>query len=285
MGLVYLDGAFVESDEAKISPMNRGFLFGEGVYEVIPSYGGQCIGLKPHLERLRTGLRFLQIDLDYNDSQWLAICNTLIASQSAPNVAIYIQVTRGSFPVRFHGFNDNSEPTVFAYAFNISKTAIADKAQTKAFNVALSQDMRWKHCNIKSTSLLGNVMHFQHGYQNQKDETILFNDKEQITEASSSNVFIVKGQTIATPPLDNQILPGITRLVLLDLLRKYTNYTIEERIITLNELLLADEVWLTSSTKEVVPVTTVAEQVIGHGEIGDVWLEAQTLFSTYKFDY
>lgn len=285
MSLVYLDGHFMTPDKATISPMNRGFLFGEGIYEVIPCYNKNMIGLIPHLERLRNGLAFLQITLQYTNNEWLAIFNKLLEAEPSTNVGIYLQVTRGSVPVRFHGFPDTCEPTIFAYTFPIKKIAVAEKSLTKPFEVALKLDTRWKHCNIKSTSLLGNVLHFQQGYQNGKDETILFNSDNELTEASSSNVFIVKGTTVSTPPADNQILPGITRLVLLDILRQHSQFEIQERVITVDEVMNADEVWLTSSTKEVVPVIKVADQVIGNGEIGDAWLEAQRLFSAYKFNY
>ncbi|TNE76909.1 MAG: D-alanine aminotransferase, partial [Gammaproteobacteria bacterium] len=139
--------------------------------------------------------------------------------------------------------------------------------------------------HIKSTALLGNVMHFQHGYQQGADETLLFNERGELTEASACNAYIVKDGVVITPPLDNYKLPGITRYILLDLLRKDGRIPVEERAVTREEVFAADEVWVTSSSKEVVPVIEVDGRPVGSGDIGDVWLLAQQIYSAGKFDY
>ena len=130
-----------------------------------------------------------------------------------------------------------------------------------------------------------NVLHFQHGYENGDDETILFNSKGELTEAAACNVFVVKNQVIMTPPLDNQLLPGITRNLLLDILKKHSDFKIEERVIYKEEVLNADEVWITSSTKEIGPVVKIDGNPVADGLIGDVWVEAQKLFTAHKYDY
>jgi D-alanine transaminase len=145
--------------------------------------------------------------------------------------------------------------------------------------------LRWKRCNIKSTALLGNVMHFNQGYQGGNNETILYNETGELTEASACNVYIVKNGVIATPETDHQILPGITRMLLIEILRADGSLPIEERSVTLDELHTADEVWISSSTKEIAPVIMVDGQPVGDGGVGDIWVQAQTLFSEFKYDY
>ena len=153
------------------------------------------------------------------------------------------------------------------------------------YKVSTTEDPCWKRCNIKSTALLGNVMHYQHGYSQGNNETILYNADGELTEAAACNVYVVKNGVIATPPLDYQKLPGITRLMLLDILRKDGSIPVEERNVTLDELRDADEVWISSSSKEIAPVIEVDGKAVGSGEVGDVWLAAQTLYSGRKFDY
>lgn len=128
-------------------------------------------------------------------------------------------------------------------------------------------------------------MHFQQSQDLGMQETILFNQQQQLTEASSCNVFVVKNNVIATPALDNQLLPGVTRKLLLAILREHSNYKIEERVITMEEVRNADELWLTSSSKEVAPIITLDEKPVGSGSVGDVWQAAQALFSQYKYQY
>jgi D-alanine transaminase len=145
--------------------------------------------------------------------------------------------------------------------------------------------MRWKRCNIKSTALLGNVMHYQQGRASGNSETILYNASGEITEAAACNVFVVKDGVVATPELDNQKLPGITRYMLLEILRRDGSIPVEERAVTLQELFAADEVWLSSSSKDLAPVVEVDGKPIGDGTVGDVWLAAQTLYCAHKFDF
>ncbi|NND66078.1 MAG: D-alanine aminotransferase [Halioglobus sp.] len=285
MHTVYLNGDFLPLEEARISPMDRGFLFGDGIYEVIPSYAGRLVGFGPHLARMSDGLKSLEIDPGMAESDWRAIADELIRRNGAGDLALYFHVSRGADTRRDHAYPQDIAPTVYAFAFPIPPAPTADKASAPRFRVSSAEDMRWKRCNIKSTALLGNVMHYQQGQASGSDETILYNAAGEITEAAACNVFVVSGGKVATPELDEQKLPGITRQMLLDILRRHTDLNVEERVVTLDELRAADEVWLTSSSKDVVPVVALDDAPVGDGEVGDVWLTAQTAYATHKFDY
>ncbi|EED32660.1 D-alanine aminotransferase [gamma proteobacterium NOR5-3] len=285
MNQVYLNGEFMPMSEAKISPMDRGFLFGDGIYEVIPSYGGKSVGLGPHLSRMQDGLNAIELSMTVDHAEWRDIVEKLAASNDGENLGIYIQISRGADSKRNHAMPVGIEATRFAFAFEIPPPPEAEKASAKRYEVSATRDLRWQRCNIKSTSLLGNVLHYQHGHSRGHHETILFNANDELTEAAACNVFIVKDGVIATPLLDHQKLPGITRLMLLDMLKKYSSRTVEERVIHRQEVFDADEVWLTSSSKEVAPVISIEGEPVGDGDVGDVWLEAETLFSQHRYEY
>ncbi|MBV2130588.1 D-amino acid aminotransferase [Arsukibacterium indicum] len=287
MSIVYLNGDFIPASEARISPMDRGFLFGDGIYEVIPSYHGRFVGFKPHIARMQDGLAQLSIDPALNLNDWQAICQRLLTDNqhfNGDNQAVYIQVSRGTDTKRNHAFPANIKATVFAYAFPIAAEPVADKSKATTYNVVTGQDLRWQRCHIKSTSLLGNVLHYQQGYASGAQEILLFDKDDNLTEGAAVNVFVIKNGVIATPPLTTKLLPGITRLLLLNILRKHSNIKVEERDISEQEVFAADEIWLTSSSKEIAPVLKVNEHTVGTGEVGDVWLAAQQLFSAHKYD-
>jgi D-alanine transaminase len=285
MSIVYLNGDYLPMAEAKISPMDRGFLFGDGIYEVVPSYNGQMIGFAPHIDRMNNGLAAVAINFGWSHQQWKEVCDNLIEKNGSGNLALYLHVSRGADTKRFHAYPEDIEPTVFVFAFEIPSAPVADKSKVVGYKVAIDRDLRWERCQIKSTSLLGNVMHFQHGYEQSTNETLLYNEQNELTEASACNAYIVKNGVVITPPSDNQILAGITRHILLDLLRKEGSIPVEERAVTMDEVFDADEVWVTSSSKEVVPVIEVDGKAINHGKIGDVWLVAQTIYSAGKLNY
>ncbi|EAT12402.1 D-amino acid aminotransferase [Bermanella marisrubri] len=285
MSIVFLNNEFMPMEEAKISPMDRGFLFGDGIYEVIPSYDGKLVGFGPHIDRMNQGLEMIGIQFNWSHEQWQSICQQLIEKNGNGNLGLYLHVSRGADEKRFHAYPDNVEPTVYAFAFDIPAANIPDKSKVKGYRVATTQDLRWQRCNIKSTALLGNVMHFQHGHGQGYNETILFNAENNLTEGSACNAYIVKDGVVITPPLDHQLLPGITRHMLLDILRKHSDIKIEERNVSMEEVMSADEVWLTSSSKEIAPVIEIDGKPVGNGEIGDTWLAAQTLYTQHKHDY
>jgi D-alanine transaminase len=285
MTIVFLNGEFMPMAEAKISPMDRGFLFGDGIYEVIPSYAGRCIGLLPHLQRMQNGLQAIGMPLPMEINALKTIVERLISDNGNSNLGIYVHVSRGADIKRSHAYPVNVKQTVFAFTFEIPTEPLADKSLVKGYKVISAEDLRWKRCQVKSTSLLGNVMHFQQGQDAGANETILYNVDGYLTEASACNVFVVKDNIIVTPPLDNQLLPGITRQLLLDMLKRDNSLQFSERAIHMDEVYSADEIWLTSSSKEIAPVIELDGKSVGDGKVGDVWLAAQRLFSQHKYSY
>lgn len=285
MSIVYLNGEYMPMEQAKISPMDRGFLFGDGIYEVVPAYDGKLVGFAPHMERMQDGLDAVEIKLHIDHDEWRNISNDLIEKNEGSNLGLYFHVSRGADSKRNHAYPDDIEATVYAFAFEIPPAPEPLKAAATPYTVSTTEDLRWKRCNIKSTALLGNVMHYQHGHSRGHNETILYNQQGEITEAAACNVYVIKNGVVATPLLDYQILPGITRLLVLRILLKDGSIPIEERVVTLDELHDADEVWISSSSKEIAPVVEVDGKPVGSGEVGDVWLAAQTLFSAHKYDY
>ncbi len=284
MSDVYLNGSFIAASEARISPLDRGFLFGDGIYEVIPSYQGRLVGFTPHIDRLQRGLAEIGIGFDWDHAQWLAMINELLQRNGNGDLGVYLHVSRGADTKRGHAFPSGVTPTVFAFTFAINPPPSGLPGSAKPIRVVSAEDLRWKRCHIKSTALLGNVLHHQQGIDAGCQETILFNAKDELTEGSSCNAFIVKNGVISTPPLDTQILPGITRLLLLQILRNHSTLQVQERVIHKAEVLAADEVWLTSSSKELMPVVAIDGQPVGSGEVGPYWHQAQQLFAVHKFD-
>lgn len=287
MTIAFLNGEFMPLSEAKISPMDRGFLFGDGIYEVIPTYHGKAVGMTGHLSRMRDGLAAISITNPYSAKQWQQNLDGLIDANASHfpsgNIGVYFHISRGTDTKRYHAYPQNITPTVFGFAFEIAPAQPLEADKVKPFKVALEEDKRWQRCHIKSTSLLGNVMHFQAGVESGVQETILHNSDGIITEASSCNVFMVKDNAIFTPPLDNQLLPGITRQIALEAFKK-AGLVVEEKWFTTEDLFNADEVWLTSSSKEIAPVIEVDGKTIGIGEVGQMWEKAIKAYHNYKFE-
>lgn len=287
MHTVFLNGQFMAASEAKISPMDRGFLFGDGIYEVIPSYHGRFVGFAPHIARLHSGLDELGIQHNMSEAHWAELSQQLLTlnrPSTGDNLAVYIQVSRGTDSKRQHAFPTAISPTIFAYTFAIGAAPVADKNLANTFNVVTGNDLRWQRCHIKSTSLLGNVLHYQQGVTQGAQEILLFDRDGNLTEGAAVNVFVIKNGEIATPPLSHKLLPGITRLLLLRILRQHSALKVVEREISYHEVLAADEIWLTSSSKEIAPVLQVNGKPVGDGKVGDMWLKAQQLFSAHKYD-
>ncbi|WP_235603017.1 aminotransferase class IV [Piscirickettsia litoralis] len=216
----YYNNQFMLLDEVKVSPLDRGFLFGDGVYEVIPVYNRRLFKGEEHLIRLENSLDQTRIENPLSRAEWLEILNQLIESNSerlGDDQAVYLQVTRGYAPVRNHAFPDQSESTVFAYSMPLTPPDYGD-ANYPGANVVTCEDERWQRCDIKSVNLLANAMANQYARDNNAAEAILLRGGN-VVEATSSNVFIVKNKVILTPPKDN-ILGGITRQCVLDLAKK-----------------------------------------------------------------
>jgi D-alanine transaminase len=265
--------------------MDRGFLFGDGIYEVIPSYGGRMVGFGPHIARLQTGLDAIEIKHGWSDEQWKELCTELLEKNGNGNLGVYLHITRGADTKRNHAYPEGIEPTVFGYAFEIPPPPIPDRDKIKPFTCATGLDMRWDRCNIKSISLLGNVLHYQQGHSKGDGEILLYNGNNELTECGACNAYIVKNGVVATPLLDNQILPGITRQLLLSVLATDGSIPVEERVITMDEVWDADEVWISSSSKEVVPVVKLDGKPVGDGKPGPVWEKAAKLYSAGKYDF
>ena len=285
MTIAYLNGEYMPLEEARISPMDRGFLFGDGIYEVIPSYGGKMVGFGPHIARMQDGLTAIEIKLGWSDEQWRELCESLLEKNGNGNLGVYLHVTRGADSVRHHAYPEGIEPTVFGYAYEIPAPPVPERDRIHPYTCSTGSDMRWDRCNIKSISLLGNVMHYQQGHRKGDSEILLYNDKNELTECGACNAYIVKNGVVATPLLDNQILPGITRQLLLKVLHDDGSIAVEERVITMDEVWDADEVWISSSSKEVVPVVKLDGKPVGDGKPGPVWEKAAQLYSAGKYDF
>ncbi|MBT5030791.1 MAG: D-amino acid aminotransferase [Proteobacteria bacterium] len=285
MSIAYLNGEYLPLDQARISPLDRGFLFGDGIYEYIPSYDGKLVGFSLHIERLKRGLDSLKIDLPWSLEQWREIFDELIKRNGAGNQSLYLHISRGADTKRDHAYPKGIKPTVFILVSKIDPPQIADPELAHTFKVSSKQDLRWDRCHIKSTALLGNVMHKQSSVEDGCDEALLYNEKEEITEGASSNIVVVKDGKMATPLLDHHVLPGITRYILFDIVGKYSKRLFEERVVTLAEARDADEIWVTASSKDLVPVVELDGKPLGDGKPGPVWQEVMALYSEHRFDY
>jgi D-alanine transaminase len=276
--IAYANGAFVPVADAKVSVLDRGFLFADGVYEVIPAYGGKPFALKEHLARLARSLRELQIANPHGEAEWAELAGKLMEHNGGGDCMIYFQVTRGAPEKRGHAFPSGVAPTVVGLCNALpspSEVALRD-----GVGAITRPDIRWGRCDIKSVALLANILATQAASEQACNETILHRDG-RITEGASSNVFAVLGKSVVTPPKGPEILSGITREVLLEALRA-AKVTVQERRLTLNELRSADEVWLTSSTREVLPVTKLDGDPVGSRKPGPVWKKACALFQQLK---
>ena len=283
MNQAYLNGAFTALEDAKISPMDRGFLFGDGVYEVIPCYGGRLVAMPYHLERLANSLSGIALVSPHNDDAIQRILEELVQRNGGGDLGVYLQITRGAAPKRQHAFPDHIEPTVFAYTFAITAPSDGSPETANCFTAVTRTDQRWDRCHIKSTALLGNVLHMMEAIDAGAEEVLLFNDEDELTEAAACNVFVVCDGTILTPALDHQILPGVTRRQCLELLEAHTDWPVEIRPVMRSEVVQAEEIWLSSSTKELAPIVRLDGKDVGSGQPGAKWAAAQKLFHQYRF--
>ncbi|PKM45576.1 MAG: D-amino acid aminotransferase [Gammaproteobacteria bacterium HGW-Gammaproteobacteria-1] len=278
--IVYLNGSFLPVHEATVSVMDRGFLFGDGVYEVIPVYGGRAFRLEHHLQRLDLSLQGVRIANPLDHVQWSDILIALIRHNGGGDQSIYLQVTRGVAPTRDHAFPADVQPTVFAMSTPLTEPAAAVRAGVAAVTI---DDIRWKHCNIKAITLLPNVLMRQQALDAGAAEAILLRDG-LATEGAASNLFIVSGGTVLTPPKSNLLLPGITRDLVVELCQAH-GIPCCEADISADELRSADEVWISSSTREVVPITRLDDAPVGDGKPGPLWQQVSALYSAYKQDF
>ncbi len=275
--LVYLNGALTPLSEAKIPVLDRGFIFGDGIYEVIPIYGGKMFRSEQHLARLFRSLRAIDIPNPHKREEWLQLIARVIAADPAPDQMVYIQVTRGVAP-RKHAFPQDAQPTVFIMTNPLVLPSPA--ARERGVACVSMEDLRWLRCEIKSTSLLGNVLAAQNAAQHDAVETIQFRDGF-LTEASSSNVWVVKDGKLMAPPKDNLILEGI-RYGLIEEMCAAHGIPLTARRIARDEVFGADEVLLSSATKEVLPVVSIDGKPIGDGRPGPVYRQLYAAYQAAK---
>lgn len=264
--MVFLNGAFIEKNQAFISVMDRGFLFGDAVYEVIPVYSGAIFHLADHLQRLQKNLSALSIPNPYTAEKWQTILEKLSQFSSAKQQSLYLQITRGADTQRKHSFTTLSPNVYIESNPLIVKTKAALK---KGFSAISAVDIRWNRCNIKTTSLLANVLYAQQAKQQGVEEVIL-HQHNKITEGASSNVFMLKNNTLFTHPISGHILPGITRNLVIKS-AKVCNLSVKEVAFSLKDLSTADALWISSSTREIMPITWVDDIKINKGKIGPTW--------------
>jgi len=274
---VFLNGKFIAADEAKVSVLDRGFVFGDGVYEVIPVYDGYCFKLKNHLERLQNSLDESRIVNPYSEKHWENVLEKLISLHLGGDQVLYLQVTRG-VAARDHIFPENTKPTVFVMS-NLLQ-AVPRKYKKNGISAISLKDSRWQKCNIKSTSLLPNCLLKQQAKDAGAEEALLISDG-YLTEGSTSNAYAVIDGVIYTAPKSGKILAGITREVVLNLASKAGIRLIEEPV---PEFKLADvdELWTSSSTKEVLPITRLNGVKVGEGVPGPVWQKIDVLYQHAK---
>jgi D-alanine transaminase len=277
MSQVYLDGKFLPPEQARVSVFDRGFIFGDGVYEVIPVFGGRLFRLPHHLARLEASLAAIRLRNPHTAEEWKTIFTCLMAEHGTKDQSIYLQVTRGVAP-RDHAFPPNPVPTVFAYAQPL-KYPPAEQL-TQGVTAVTTDDIRWQRCDIKAIALLANALLRQQAIEQGAVEAILVRDGV-VTEGAASNIFIVSGERLVTPPKGPYILPGITRDLVVEIARA-KKIACEEIPVGIEALRTADEVWLTSSTKEILPITRIDGHPVGAGKPGPMHARMFALYKQYK---
>ena len=275
---IYLNGKFVPLSQACISVLDRGFLFGDGVYEVIPAYGGQLFRLQQHLKMLNNSLGAIRMEAPLSAQEWEQILNQLLQSNPGKDQQVYLQITRGTYQARQHTLPEQVKPTVMAMTTLLKERdpAIA----TRGLSAITMQDIRWQRCNIKSINLLANILSQQQASDADAQEAILVREG-YANEGSASNLFIVKEGLLITPPKSEHLLPGVTRDLVLELAQE-DGIPYTEALISEIDLESADEIWLTSSTREVMPITRLNNKQLGNGEPGPMWRHMNELYIACK---
>ena len=278
---IYLNGHYMPIEEAKISVLDRGFIFGDGVYEVIPVYSRKAFRLEGHLQRLQHSLDSIRLSNPHTTAEWMSIINELIAHHAAEDQYLYLHITRG-VAKRDHAFpNPPVPPTVFM----MSSPLVTPPSALLHSGIACitATDNRWLRCDIKAISLLPNVLLRQFAIDAGCTETILLRDDEFLTEGAASNIFVVKHGVLLAPPKDHLMLPGITYDVILELAATH-GIPHEVRRISTAEVFAADELLLTSSTREVLAITQLDGKPVGDGKPGAVFARLHALYQDFKRD-
>ena len=280
--IVYLNGKYLPIEEATISVMDRGFLFGDGIYEVVPVLGRKLLRIDEHLTRLQNSLDRISLLNPFNNEEWANIFSELLEKNEGEDRAIYLQISRGAYLKRDlstqQKVGEATPATVFAMVLQVVPPDI--EVVSAGISVITLDDFRWNACDIKSTSLVANVMLKQQAIDAKVDDAILIKNGV-VTEGTASNVFLVKDNVLITPPSDKQLLPGITRDLVIEI-AKNNAILIEERKIKLAELYTADEIWMTSSTREIAPVISLNGKAVSSGVAGKMWKRMVDLYQQYK---
>ena len=280
--IVYLNGLYLPVEEATISVMDRGFLFGDGVYEVIPVFGNKLLRLDEHLNRLHNSLNRISLPNPHSNEEWLGIFSVLLKKNNGEDRALYLQISRGVYPKRDLSINTNLStehaPTIFAMVLHVIPPDI--EVVSAGISVITVDDFRWNACDIKSTSLIASVMLKQQAGDANVDDAILIRNGV-VTEGTASNVFLVKDDVLITPPTGHKLLPGITRDLVIEIAKNNT-ILVEEREVKETELYNADEIWMTSSTREIAPVISLNGEIVGSGAAGEMWKRVMDLYQRYK---
>lgn len=275
--MIYLNGKFMPLEEACVPVLDRGFIFGDGVYEVIPAYSRKLFRLANHLDRLQHSLDGIRLQNPFSNSQWHDLLNEIVARNDGEDQYLYLHVTRG-VAKRDHAFPKNTAPTVFIMSNPL--LAPSQELLANGCSAITATDNRWIRCDIKAISLLPNVLLRQMAVDVDAIETILIRDGF-LTEGAASNIFVVKDNLLLTPPKSHLMLPGITYDVVLELAEaNHIPYKIRD--ISEEELLTADEIMLTSSTKEIMAVTRLNDTPVGRGIPGTLCHQLQKLYHHYK---
>lgn len=275
----YLNGAYLPLTAARVSPLDRAFLFADSVYEVLPAFAGRMFRFHEHFDRLARSLREVRIAAPHDHEQWRGILDELIRRNGGGDMYLYVQVTRGMELGRNHTFPATSTPTVFAMASPLPQ--FTPQQREHGFSAITVEDFRWGRCDIKSTALLANVLMKQMAADRGANEAIIVRDGEVLEGASTSVLAIVDG-VLVTPPDGHSILPGTTREVALELARKVL--PVARRKLAVSELFAATEIWIAAATRDVLPVCTVDGRSIGTGAPGPWWKQLSRAFIDLRSD-
>ena len=278
MSICYLDGTFQPLGEARISPMDRGFLFGDGAYEVIPVYSRRPFRLEQHIERLGHTLDAIRLPNPHDAAGWAAIVGEVVARNRWADQSIYLHVSRGPDDKRNHAFPAHMRPTVFLTSDELVTPAASQLASGVA--AVSAADFRWLRCDLKTTALLANCLLRQVAVDVGCAETVLFRDGF-LTEGSASNIFVVRDGVLLAPPKSHLMLPGITYDVVLELADRHGLPHVVREILE-DEVRGADELWMTSSTKEVLAITALDDRVVGDGKPGPLGRQMYAWYQDFK---
>ncbi len=272
--VAYLNGEYLPLSKAQISPLDRGFIFGDGVYEVFQVLNGCICYLEPHIHRLNQSLQYSGMEPPYLLDKWKHILSTLVEKNGGGNFSLYLQITRGVDPIRKQAFPEKVIPTIFVTCF--PNTPLSKTELSKGYKARTVKDIRWQYCHIKTTARQAYILMFQEAKEQGADEGIIIRDGYAL-EGTSSNLFVVKEGVIITPPKSQAILSGIIRDVILELAQK-NRMPYKEESITEADLNQADELWISSSVRGIYPILELNDRTLNAGKPGPVWEQMWDLY-------